>query len=429
MLNFRTTLAMLALGMIAAACSPATTVTEQAEPPPPTETNEPAPTETATAKPTTSPTKAPIAKPTESPYECGDPFNGERPSFSTSFWKTDFCQHSVDYSEIFSGGPPPDGIPAIDRPEFVDVASADEWLEDSEPVIALTVGKETRAYPLQIMIWHEIVNDQFSDLPVVVTFCPLCNTALVFERPTVDGEVLDFGTSGNLRFSDLVMYDRQTHSWWQQFSGEGIVGKLTSMQLTPLPAALIAWSDFKATYPDGQVLSLNTGYNRPYGENPYAGYDDVNAYPFLFSGKVDQRLRPMDRVLGILLDDQTGRAYPYTRLSEEEVINDVIDGTPVVIFWKAGTASALDSPIIALGRDVGATGVFEAFVDGETLTFISNYDGTFKDENTGSTWDILGQARDGPLVGIQLRPIPHHDTFWFAWAAFMPADTLTGESQ
>lgn len=370
-----------------------------------------------------------FAAPTQAAHaaqnSCDDPFDGEQPKFGLGYWeKTDFCQHSVDFDDILSGGPPPDGIPPIDNPKFVSISEADGWLEGVEPVISLIVEGDARAYPLQIMTWHEIVNDEVGGLPVAVTFCPLCNTALVFERFTFEGELLTFGTSGNLRNSDLVMYDRQTESWWQQFTGEGIVGYFTGAKLTPVPASILAWDDFKTSFPEGQVLSRDTGFSRSYGQNPYVGYDNINSFPFLFDGSLDDQLKPMERVLGIVLEDGSSVAYAFPRLSEEQVINDTLGDTDLVAFWKAGTASALDTGRIADGNDVGSTGVFEARVDGETLVFASNGDGTFTDENTGSTWDILGTASDGPLAGTVLNSIPHHDTFWFAWAAFVPGESL-----
>jgi Protein of unknown function (DUF3179) len=157
------------------------------------------------------------------------------PEFASIEFKTDFSKHCVHYSEIFSGGPPKDGIPAIDAPRFVSVSSADTWLKPKEPVIFLQVGNDARAYPIQILIWHEIVNDTVGGVPVAVTFCPLCNTAIAFER-TINGRVLDFGTTGRLRFSNLLMYDRQTESWWQQAIGQAIIGQLTGTQLVARPA-------------------------------------------------------------------------------------------------------------------------------------------------------------------------------------------------
>ncbi|MDP9458067.1 MAG: DUF3179 domain-containing protein, partial [Actinomycetota bacterium] len=138
-------------------------------------------------------------------------------------FETDFDKHSVSYEEILSGGPPKDGIPAIDEPRFVGVEEAGEWLEPEEPVILLQVGDEARAYPIQVITWHEIVNDRVNGTPVVVTFCPLCNTAIAYQS-TLDGRELTFGTTGRLRFSNLIMYDRQTESWWQQATGDAIAG-------------------------------------------------------------------------------------------------------------------------------------------------------------------------------------------------------------
>jgi hypothetical protein len=381
-----------------------------------------------------NPNSDPVVEPTEPPtagadtsnqpeeqshLSCENPFEGVNMRFRTAGWETDFCKHSVPLNEFLSGGPPRDGIPPIDEPEFVPVEEVDYWLEDREPVIALEMNGEVRAYPLQILIWHEIVNDTIAGVPVVVTFCPLCNTALVFERPEIDGELLTFGTSGNLRNSDLVMWDRQTESWWQQFTGEAVVGELTGIQLKFLATSIISWADYKEKYPTSQVLSRDTGYNRSYGSNPYEGYDDVNQFPYLFDGPVDERLLPMTRVLGVALDGQAA-AYEYDFLIEEQVIQASLGEKPIVVFWKAGTASAVDSRAISEGRDVGTTGVFLRTLDGQVLTFSPKQNGTFKDAETGSTWDILGEAIAGPMKGKTLTALPHHDTFWFAWAAFVP---------
>lgn len=367
------------------------------------------------------PTSVPL--PTTTEHEdaiCEDPFGNTTPAFRTDGWDTNFCLHSVPYEDIFSGGPPRDGIPPIDSPRFESIDSADKWIEDLEPVILLDHENEVRAYPIQILTWHEIVNDEISGDPVVVTFCPLCNTALVFRRPVVDGEILTFGTSGNLRFSDLVMWDRQTESWWQQFSGDAIVGDLTGTKLESLPAATISWADFKSKYPDGQVLSIQTGFQRSYGRNPYAGYDNINSHPFAFVGDLDNELPAMTRVVGISLDDGLGGAFSLDLLRENQVLNEKLGEIPVALFWKTGTASALDSSSIADGRDIGTTGVFSAQIEDKILTFSVIEDGLFSDQETGSTWDIFGEALEGPLEGSRLTPLPHHDTFWFAWAAFVP---------
>lgn len=338
----------------------------------------------------------------------------------TAEWNTDWTRHTIDYSELQSGGPPRDGIPAIDEPRFVSPAEAQAWLTDNEPVIAFTLDGEARGYPLQVLIWHEIVNDTVGDTPILVTFCPLCNASIVFDR-RLDGQVYDFGTSGLLRNSDLVMYDRTTESLWQQFTGEAIVGELAGRRLTFLPSAVVSYADFRAAYPQGLILSRETGYERPYGENPYVGYDSMNQYPFLFSGELDGRLAAMERVVAVSLGD-VDVAYPFGLLAEVGVINDHQAGQDLVIFHVGGTNSALDARMIALARDVGAAGVFDPNLDGRKLTF-RRQDERIMDEETGSTWSILGQATAGPLIGRQLTPLLHGDHFWFAWAAFKP-DTI-----
>jgi hypothetical protein len=215
------------------------------------------------------------------------------------------------------------------------------------------------------------------------------------------------------------MYDRQTESWWQQASGDAIAGELTGRQLTFLPAPIIAWADFKATYPEGQVLSRETGFNRRYGQNPYTGYDDVNQSPFLYRGpETPGALPPMARVITVDLNDEAV-AYAYDVLQEMPAINDTVGDTPIAVFWATGTASALDAGAIASGRDVGTANTFSRVLDGQTLTF--RFDGDrITDEQTGSEWNILGQAVGGELTGSQLSPVVNVNHFWFSWAAFKP---------
>jgi hypothetical protein len=339
---------------------------------------------------------------------------------STAGWTTDFTKPSVSLSEISSGGPPRDGIPPIDHPAYVPLAEADGWLEAEEPVIAVVRGGQVRAYPLQILVWHEIVNDVLGGEPTLVTFCPLCNTAIAFDRRLdPGGPVYDFGTTGNLRFSDLVMWDRQTESWWQQLTGEAIVGELTGRVLPPYPAQILGWSAFKAAYPAGDVLSRETGFSRPYGQNPYVGYDDVDSSPFLYDGPADGRLRPMERVVGVAVGDQAV-AYPLTALAGPRVANDELGGQPVAILDAPGARSVVDQAAIADSRDVGQVGVFDRRLDNRALTFAARGEDHFADAETGSTWDVTGRAVDGPLVDRQLAPLPHVVVFWFAWAAAYP---------
>ena len=340
-------------------------------------------------------------------------------------WKTDFDRHTVALEDITSGGPPKDGIPPIDDPHFVSIAEADDWLENREPVVILSIEGQTKAYPIQILMWHEIVNDEVGGTPVSVTFCPLCNTALTFDR-RFDGRILDFGTTGMLRHSDLVMYDRQTESWWQQATGEGIVGTYAGRQLLFLSSPLVSWAQFKQEYPEGIVLSRTTGFSRDYGRNPYVRYDTRSGpYGGFFKGTKDGRLPAMDRVVAVTMGDSSV-AYSTTALAKNPALNDEFAGRAIVVLWAPGTASALDEGSIANGRDVGSTGVFLRRVDGRTLEFESVDDGVFRDRQTGSTWNILGRAVAGPLAGVRLEAVQHGNHFWFAWAVFKPDSRLGG---
>ena len=338
-----------------------------------------------------------------------------------SGWKTNFDLSVVSYGEILSGGVPRDGIPPIDAPKFVGVTEADAWLDDREPVVVYANDGDVRAYPLQILTWHEIANDVVGGRPVAVTFCPLCNSSLVFDRDVL-GATMRFGVSGNLRNSDLIMWDDVTETWWQQLTGEGIVGDLAGYFLDPLPAQLIGYGEFKASFPNGVVLGRDTGFGRDYGRNPYPGYDAASGSPFLFQGPLDDRLRSGERVVAIEIGGEAA-AYAFTHLQTVGVVNDVVGSVPVVVFWSPETASALDARSIADAKAVGSGVAFGREVAGRTLSFEPG-DWAFTDRETGSTWSIAGEAVAGPLEGTQLPPVVYANHFWFAWAAFYPETRL-----
>jgi hypothetical protein len=340
------------------------------------------------------------------------------PNGAPDEFRTDFARHTIPYAEVLSGGPPKDGIPAIDTPAFIDVEAANLWVRPLESVAYVVINGDARAYPVQVLIWHEIVNDTVGGVPVSVTYCPLCNTAIAFER-VFDGRTLDFGTTGRLRYSNMLMYDRQTETWWQQGNGEGVAGLYAGRVLQQRPVALIAWSDFKRAHPDGKVLSRDTGIVRRYGVNPYAGYDKPGQKPFLYEGPdTPKQLPPLARVIGLTMGDDAV-AIPYDALEKTRVISATVGGAPVVAFWAAGAASPLDSENLAGGRDIGAAMAFSPVLDGVALTFSAS-DGGFRDAQTGSTWDHLGRATAGPRAGAQLAPLAAVNHFWFSWAAFYP---------
>ncbi len=387
----------------------------------------------------------------------------------------DTAKAAIPLEEVSSGGPPPQGIPALgfsgDRagaagpspaPKYV-AQTAAAWLGAEEPVIAVTLGGESRAYPLQILTWHEIVNDTLGGVPVAVTFCPLCNSALAFDRrvpltndtleelreltpelvttdpgeafrrayglQTADAELVaglevTFGVSGLLYNSNLLMFDSESRTLWSQLVGEGAVGALTGAALLRYPAQIVSFADFRKAFPAGSVLSRETGFSRDYGANPYVGYDRADTPPFLFSGETDGRLPPKTRVVTLGRGGEAA-AYPFDVLASVGVVNDDVGGEPLAFFWQPGTRSALDAGAIAKGEDVGAVGVFSRTLDSVTLTFVRE-GAVFKDAETGSSWNLLGQAVAGKLKGEQLVAVPHDNTLWFAWAAFRPDTRIYG---
>ncbi len=333
-------------------------------------------------------------------------------------WKTDFSRAAVPLSEFQSGGPPRDGIPPIDHPKFVEVAAADRFLDARDPVIAVEVRGAARAYPVRILVWHEIVNDRLGGTPIAVTYCPLCNSALVFDR-TVGGRELRFGTTGKLRNSDLVMWDRQTESWWQQFNGTALVGRLKGTRLRGLDSQVLSWRDFRTRYPSGSVLSRETGFDRDYGRSPYPGYETPRERPFLYDGRLDSRLPPKERVV-LVESGANSLVVPFSRLERRPVVVGDLAGRRFVVFFSHGVASVLDRASITASKDIGTVGVFEPSDAGRALTFVSIGGGRFRDRQTGSTWDITGHAVEGTLRGHSLRPLRHDEQFWFAVAAFLP---------
>jgi hypothetical protein len=383
--------------------------------------------------------------------------------------RVDGTRAVIPIDEILSGGPPPQGIPALGfrgltgvadaspEPRFVTQAQAESWLGELEPVILMRLGGEARLYPLQVLTWHEIANDTLGGVPVAVTFCPLCNSALAFDRRVpVTGEQLaalraaghttvresetpadlatayarltgaaspehvvdvTFGVSGLLYNSNLLMFDDATLTLWSQLTGEGGVGELAGEHLVRYPAQIVGFAEARAAEPDALVLSRETGFSRSYGRNPYVGYDEIGSPAFLFSGQSDGRLAAKARV--ITVDGPTPVAYPFDHLADARVVHDEVAGEPLLLLWAPGTATALGGPAIATADDIGAVGVFRPEADGRALNFELR-DGEVVDAETGSVWDVTGRARSGPLAGSVLEAVAHDNTLWFAWAAFRP---------
>lgn len=312
----------------------------------------------------------------------------------------------VPLDQIVSGGPPRDGIPSIDNPKFVSIQDASKFLQGADLVIGISVNGDARAYPLQILVWHEIVNDLVGGTPVVVTYCPLCFTSQVFLR-NIDGQVVQFGTSGKLYNSNLVMYDRTSESLWSQALGEGIVGKYAGMKLEKIPFEVSYWDDWKKQFPNSKVLSVDTGFGKPYGTDPYGDYYTSPQILFPVS-HTDDRLGPKEVVIG-LEHNEAFKAYRLQDIENKKVINDKVNGQAVALFSpQSFTARAFD-------RTIG----------NQVLDF--NYDpatGKITDNQTGSEWNFEGKAVKGDIGGKSLSRMPFDEGFWFSWAAFHPQTEL-----
>lgn len=279
---------------------------------------------------------------------------------SPDFWKnawpqTDFSRASVDFSEIRSGGPAKDGIPPIDRPRFLQVDNV-EGLNVREALITVSLNGQVKAYPLRILMWHEIVNDTLAGVPIAVTYCPLCNAAIVFERRLPDGRLLDFGTTGKLRHSDLIMYDRQTESWWQQFGGEAVVGAFAGTELTKVSATILSWEDFAVAHPTAEVLSRETGFDRPYGGRPYGGYDELGS-PTVTGSKnsSDDRVPLKERVVFVERGEEAV-AVPFSALEAAGEVEVEVGGDLLRITWLPDVLSPFGSDDLD-GKVVGSAEV------------------------------------------------------------------------
>ncbi|MBI4907247.1 MAG: DUF3179 domain-containing protein [Acidobacteria bacterium] len=343
--------------------------------------------------------------------------------FAEGNWKTDRSRKSIDLNELVRGGPPKDGIRSIDNPRFLP-SNVIDWLAPKELVIAVHVDGKARAYPLQILMWHELVNDRAGENPILVSYCPLCNSAIVFDR-RVAGATLEFGVSGMLRNSDMVMYDRQTDSLWQQITGEGIVGTHTGSTLRIIPSQMIPFDQFKESYPGGVVLTRETGFQRDYGRNPYRAYEFGNGPIMPVRSSRTTSLRPMEKLV-VLKDGKGYRAYPVSQLARRGVIEDKVDGRPLVLFYTPDGLSPVDAPTMAQSRSVGSIGVFSAENASGSIRF-RREKGRIEDRETGSGWNVTGKAYDGALKGTSLNPVEHGVYFAFAWLAFQPDTLVVGE--
>ena len=323
-------------------------------------------------------------------------------SDTLSIMETNGIKHLVPLDKIKGGGPPKDGIPSIDNPVFADVDNS-QFVADSDTVIGLEINGEAKAYPLFILVWHEIVNDDVGGVPVSVTYCPLCYTNQVFER-VIDGNVVEFGTSGKLYNSNLLMYDRYTESYWSQALGMAVKGELTGYQLNLVPFDVITWGDWKMLHPETLVLTTDTGHIRSYATDPYGNYYTEPRIMFPVDNH-DDRLHPKEIILGFS-QDGVYKAYKQNDVESKKIINDSIDNNPIMLVSLFSQNSR----------------AFERTLNGEVLEFEIS-DNKIIDTSTNSEWNYDGLSTSGVFEGEQLKRIPIEPGFWFEWVAFHP-DTL-----
>jgi uncharacterized protein DUF3179 len=251
----------------------------------------------------------------------------------------DTSRHSIPVDEIFSGGPAKDGIPSLDKPLFTTADQAKGFLKDEDRVLGLARNGQPKAYPIKILNWHEIVNDKIGGQAVVVTFCPLCGTGMVFDAK-VNGQNLTFGVSGLLYQSDMLLYDRKTESLWSQIKTEAVTGPLTGARLKLLSSMQTSWGQWKNKHPKTLVLSQKTGYHRDYDRDPYRGY--ATSERLMFGVKNRNRdFHPKERVIGVDLGG-TVKAYPFSELAKaKQPLEDKLNGALVKITFDKKSQTAV----------------------------------------------------------------------------------------
>jgi len=246
----------------------------------------------------------------------------------------------IPHQQVLHGGPPRDGIPALDSPKFLTLKESN-FLQAEDRILGIVIDQQARAYPIKILNWHEIVNDQIADQSFVITYCPLCGSGVAFSSQ-VKGENLVFGVSGLLYNSDVLLYDRKTDSLWSQILRKGVSGKFSGVQLNQLPLAHTTWKAWQQKYPDSLVLSNQTGFSRNYENNPYQGYEKSRQLYFNVNQKAPDLYHPKERVLGIEIKN-TFKAYPFVELNQSDrpIIDDVVGTQKISIHWDQSNQSGI----------------------------------------------------------------------------------------
>ena len=328
---------------------------------------------------------------------------------------------NIRVEEIQWGGVRVDGIPALDNPAMISPAEAD-YLRLDEPVFGISINGDHRAYPLRILDWHEMANDVVGGVPVSLAYCTLCGAGIAFHGAAPDGETYTFGSSGFLYRSNKLMYDRQTRTLWNQLTGEPVLGELVSsgIKLELLPVVLTSWEDWLAQHPDTVVLDVNTGYERPYYQGAAYGEYFAGDWTMFPVWQRSDLLETKDRIYALQVED-IPKAYPLDLLTEEQVVNDTIGMTHIVLVAGRGDVTVYPG----LGQNYSAGGEVRAYLRMDE-TFSPGPDADTVLDAAGNTWQVIEEALVGP-DGEQLPRVNGHLAYWFGWFAFFPKTMLSGE--
>ena len=343
------------------------------------------------------------------------------------YWNTNKNKSSVSLKEFISIIPR-EALPPINIPKFLTETGASARYKPNEPFVVVVINKTEKAYPLKILMYHEVINDVIVGKPILITYNPLCNSVAVYHRKLKNhtSSVLTFASSGMLRKANTVLWDWETQSWWQQITGECLVGEMQGTVLEKIPTKVLSYKQFYKNYPFGLMMSDKGEQNIKYGTNPYYKYDDITKdKPLLLTFEPSKRLPPIQRIVNIHINN-ISLIYPLDILQKSHVFNDKPLDNAIVIFYKEGLPSLLDEEYILESKDVGMLAVYSSNVYGQMLSFIQT-NKAIKDKETNSTWDFTGRCVQGRLKGTQLKPLHHDLHFAFAALAFYPNSLIFDE--
>lgn len=338
-------------------------------------------------------------------------------------WKTDTEKTAVPLAQ-FLVLQEPGAYPPVYYPEYVEAGKAGKVYFKNEPVIVVEYKGEAKAYPLSVLLFHEIVHDEIHGMPYVVTYDPYTNASAVYlRRMNFDNTEynLSFSSSGMIRQGALVLYDRNTESWWQQIKGEGLVGKLAGAQLEEYPCQVVSLAEFQESYPNGSILSnkIQTKKKFKYGTTPLIKFDTpLDKRPKYFEDSIDARMPAMEKLV-VIHAGKDMIAIPWSRITDQQVISYQEDTLSIVVFYSNKAVSVCDEKEIEMSAKAGSATVFNTAIEGVHLTFRKEGD-YFYDDQTNSKWTINGKCIEGKHSALSLNRLQAENPYAYAWLHFYP---------